>query len=843
MMRRLWNYFYPPPPPEPPKWVPILGEMQKTLQMAEYLPLRPLPMFESNFTQVTNTGTPALLHNKSNKLTMGVAASLPGLVLPDILLIARPSEGQECSSLILTRMIPLHLARLYVHDLPTWRLKLRLRTGRHYFLALDAPEHELAFLFDRWIRLINMLREPKLSWPPKNRDNSQLDTTLEGTLASTWHFQTQSEGELTVGVAGHTFPCKIFSQKQKKTKVKLTKVKQTGQPVKHTLRSQAVGDSVPLIWSQLQPSEDQMKVTENKSYLDACSDRPESLIHVSDKASITIRTIFSIISNTINQAYKSDSDEDTGRGGLIETPTKCISRNNNDLPVVTSSDHLDTLLWAQNLEGFMDTESTTLTPINTPYPPAVYIFTKSKDKARSTGSPKHVTPLSSHKAASVPIEPGKMPFIFDQSNKVPAKPAPARMASALPTLSPKTPTAPWSRWKSSATPSGFHNSQPSVSQKTPTIPGHPQKPQVVTAPTQQTLTPQQKLLQAPAHSQKAMHPKKDRPLVNTLSQKDPTAQYQKPLDSWAKAPVDPSMLQEGGVLERKTEGKQEPVLVGEQTTKVIDTRALPFATTKKQSQELLISKTQEVTLEALKGREKDRAHKMETETTVHVPDLKSKETEIQKNLVSTKEIAAEDPYTEDNRPFSAEGLALAKMMIMANSQHQHPKPATISLPSSFSVTSNVSPMSLLANLSFNTSQLTFPEGTPIVVIEQSGSRTKVNKERTQPQMERNLPEDLSRTSQEPLSLDDMSKQMTPFTYTTSPTSETSVTVPPNPAVQHQGFKNQSQHPPLMVTESTSEILLPVTLQMENKGKMATKAEMPVKESGARHSQQRPKDLR
>lgn len=54
-MRRLWNFFYPPPPPEPPKWVPILGEMQKTLQMAEYLPLRPLPMFESNFTQVPSS--------------------------------------------------------------------------------------------------------------------------------------------------------------------------------------------------------------------------------------------------------------------------------------------------------------------------------------------------------------------------------------------------------------------------------------------------------------------------------------------------------------------------------------------------------------------------------------------------------------------------------------------------------------------------------------------------------------------------------------------------------------------------------------------------------------------
>ncbi|XP_031241014.1 protein FAM71E2 isoform X2 [Mastomys coucha] len=789
MIRRLWKFLN-PPPPEPPKWVPILGEMQKTLQMAEYLPLRPLPMFESNFTQVTNNGAPALLDNKPNKLTMGVAASLPGLVLPDILLIARPPESPECSSLILTRMIPLDLARLYVQDLPTWRLKLRLRTGRHYFLALDAPEHELAFLFDRWIRLINMLHGARLSRIPKTTDNSLLETPTEGTLASTWHFQTQSQGKLTVEVAGHTFPCKIFSsQKPKKTKMKLTK------PMKHTLRSQAVGDSVPLIWSQLQPPEDQMKVTKTKSYPDACSDRPEPLVHVSGRDSITIRTIFSIISNTINQA---NSEEDTGR--LIETPSKCISWNNADLPVTVSSHQLDTFLWGKNFEDLMDGESTTQTTLNSPYPPAFYMFSpspsipKSKDKARPTGSKKHVRPLSPHKSASVPIESGKMPFILDQSNKVPAKPAPARMASAFPTPSQKTPTSLWSRLKSLAEPSYFYKSQPSVSQKTPTIRGHTWKPQAITAPTKQTLTPSQKLLQAPACSQKATYSKKDHLLINTQSQKDPTAQYQKVLDSWAKAPEDPRTLQ-GDVLERKTEGKQEPVLlVGGQNTKVVDVKAqtmtpnLPSATTKKQSKEILNSKTQEVMLEALKGREKldDRAYKMEEETTVNVPDLKFKETEMQKKRVLTKEIAVEDPYTEDKRPFSAEGLALAKMMIMANSKHQQLKPDTVSLPSSFSMISSVSSMSVLANLPFNNNQMTFPEGTQVVVIEQSGSRTRVNMENTQHQMERKLPKDVPSTSQEPI-------------------------------------------------RSTSEILLPDILRMENKGKTATKAEVPVKESGARHS--------
>uniref|UniRef100_A0A8D0MGJ5 Uncharacterized protein n=1 Tax=Sus scrofa TaxID=9823 RepID=A0A8D0MGJ5_PIG len=42
----------------PLKWVPTLGELQKTLQKGEYLPLRPLPMFESNFVQVPGSLRP-----------------------------------------------------------------------------------------------------------------------------------------------------------------------------------------------------------------------------------------------------------------------------------------------------------------------------------------------------------------------------------------------------------------------------------------------------------------------------------------------------------------------------------------------------------------------------------------------------------------------------------------------------------------------------------------------------------------------------------------------------------------------------------------------------------------
>lgn len=57
-MKRLFKIRRTQAPQEPQKWVPILGELQKTLQKGEYLPLRPLPMFESNFVQVPSSLCP-----------------------------------------------------------------------------------------------------------------------------------------------------------------------------------------------------------------------------------------------------------------------------------------------------------------------------------------------------------------------------------------------------------------------------------------------------------------------------------------------------------------------------------------------------------------------------------------------------------------------------------------------------------------------------------------------------------------------------------------------------------------------------------------------------------------
>lgn len=86
-------------------------------------------------------------------------------------------------------MIPLNLVHLYVHNLSTWCLKLRLVTGRNYYLELDAPDREIAFLFDRWVSLINLLQEPATHWAPRTLNTPLSDLAQVAPPASTWHLQ------------------------------------------------------------------------------------------------------------------------------------------------------------------------------------------------------------------------------------------------------------------------------------------------------------------------------------------------------------------------------------------------------------------------------------------------------------------------------------------------------------------------------------------------------------------------------------------------------------------------------------------------------------------------------
>ncbi|XP_019483401.1 PREDICTED: protein FAM71E2 [Hipposideros armiger] len=666
-MNRLWNIRRLDPLPGPPKWVPALGALQKMLQKGEYLPLRPLPMFESNFVQVTNQGAPVYVHHKTNRLTMGVAASLPGLVLPDLLLIAQPPEGRDCSNLVLTRMIPLDLVHLYVHNLSAWRLKLRLITGRCYYLELDAPAGEVAFLFDRWIRLINLLQEPATTWAPRTLHTPPTDLALVAPPASTWRLQDQSHTRHSVMTVDPTFPYKMLtSQKHKKTKT-----------FKRRFKSQAVGDSLPLIWSHLEHADTRKKSTEKKL-----------LFSLPEKPSITIRTIYSIISGTINQMPSSFKDQSHTRHSVMTVdPTfpykmltsqkhkktktfkrrfksqavgdslpliwshlehadtrkksteKNISEDSHDISLLGSFNHFDSYLWQQDMEDLMDSKSSTSSSSflsqatyspNFNLPASYSSVPRRNEKDRTLGSVQRLQPPPSQKTPSVPATSWKAPFILDQAQKVSAVHAPSKKAPAGPAAPQKTPivasvpqkaptiSGPSRKDLPLSAISHKASAAPAPSQKSTAIPGPSREiPRVLAIPQKATAipAPSQKAPSALALPPKAVCP----PIPNqkllflpTPSQKALTSpiQFQVILD-----PADFGMLSVGShgvdVLEKsQLEGKPESVvLVGAQKTNVREMRAqkmsleLPFTTTM-ESKEVVISKAQENTLDGLKEKGK-----------------------------------------------------------------------------------------------------------------------------------------------------------------------------------------------------------------------------------------------
>ncbi|XP_076987183.1 Golgi-associated RAB2 interactor protein 5A isoform X4 [Tamandua tetradactyla] len=117
------------------------GRLQRHLLSGEFDELRDFPIFESNFVQVTRLGEVA------NKVTMGVAASSPALELPDLLLLAGPSK--ENGDLQLFGLFPLQFVQLFVHNECRWQLKVKLCTGRAFYLQLRALRETGDREFDR----------------------------------------------------------------------------------------------------------------------------------------------------------------------------------------------------------------------------------------------------------------------------------------------------------------------------------------------------------------------------------------------------------------------------------------------------------------------------------------------------------------------------------------------------------------------------------------------------------------------------------------------------------------------------------------------------------------------
>uniref|UniRef100_A0A8C8S154 Family with sequence similarity 71 member E1 n=1 Tax=Pelusios castaneus TaxID=367368 RepID=A0A8C8S154_9SAUR len=142
-----------------------MGQLQRCLAGGEYGQLQDCPLFESDFLQVTKSGDVA------SRVTLGIAATSPCLELPDLMLLARPvplSLGSPChypqrlptpgEELELFGLLPLQFVRLSIHDERQHRLKVRLASGRTFYLQLLAPPAQLERVFGQWVRLLYRLR-------------------------------------------------------------------------------------------------------------------------------------------------------------------------------------------------------------------------------------------------------------------------------------------------------------------------------------------------------------------------------------------------------------------------------------------------------------------------------------------------------------------------------------------------------------------------------------------------------------------------------------------------------------------------------------------------------------
>ncbi|XP_029441201.1 protein FAM71E1 [Rhinatrema bivittatum] len=166
-------------------FLPEMGELQKQLYEGEYDPFKYAPLFESNFVQVTKRGEVVDIHNQVTLVTLGIAATSPILPLPNVMLLARPMcdtcnyETSSPESLQLSRLFPLKFVKITINDMDQRQLKLKLANGRAFYLQLYAPPDRIDNLFERWVKLIYLLR------PPSQEGGAEISYESRPTSAST----------------------------------------------------------------------------------------------------------------------------------------------------------------------------------------------------------------------------------------------------------------------------------------------------------------------------------------------------------------------------------------------------------------------------------------------------------------------------------------------------------------------------------------------------------------------------------------------------------------------------------------------------------------------------------
>ncbi|XP_039105399.1 protein FAM71B [Hyaena hyaena] len=154
-----------------------MGELQRQLYKGgEYDIFKYAPMFESDFIQISKKGEVIDVHNRVRMVTVGIASTSPILPLPDVMLLARPTKVCEeharhtrttkgrcrkpTKTLELTRLLPLKFVKISVHDREKQQLRLKLATGRTFYLQLCPSSDAREDLFSYWEKLVYLLRPP-----------------------------------------------------------------------------------------------------------------------------------------------------------------------------------------------------------------------------------------------------------------------------------------------------------------------------------------------------------------------------------------------------------------------------------------------------------------------------------------------------------------------------------------------------------------------------------------------------------------------------------------------------------------------------------------------------------
>lgn len=516
------------------------------------------------------------------------------------------------------------------------------------------------------------------------------------------------------------------------------------------------------------------------------------------------------------------------------------------MPLLGACDDLDMCAWQQDVHNLMDPETSTRSTCS--IRPAAYTpdFPSFNEKAR---------PLPhTRKPPAVPAAPRKAPFILDQSKRVSAVPAPLQMS-----------TAPGPSQKATAYPRApqkgpFQNPShaPTVPQKATAVPGPSQKPRHAPAIPQKApamAVPSQRAPGTLGVSPKAVsHPAPNRKSVflPAPSLKDLTSSTQHRMTLGPdNVSVVPARSHAGDMLEkRKPEEKPEPVkLMGTKEKNVVETRTqkttveVPFTTTEKKSEEVLIRRAQEIAVDGLKGKGKleDRVHTMKEEIAQDMPGFKSKEVGQQKKWVKSKKLAIQQAPQEQTRPFSVEGLTLAKLMIIAGSKDPALRSALVDLPSWFS-TSQGRDLSTMGRVPLSPTHLSMLEETLAGVREQPQLGVRVEEMpqdskgpsnmSSRPRRVASSPK-MNVASQTPIPLPATRWEDIPESPTSlTPISKMEARVSQQPRRVSQEPERGPDQGPVATVGSNLEILLPTLLEIQSMKDEAFKVEKIKEELGA-----------